>query len=59
MRWPRESLSRKGRSGSNPDPGAFIKPFSLNLLRKVLSKMLRGKENQIKSSQEVLFPKQK
>ncbi len=23
MRWPRESLSRKGRSGSNPDPGAF------------------------------------
>ena len=22
MRWPREPLSRKGLSGSNPDPGA-------------------------------------
>ena len=23
MRWPREPLSRKGRSGSNPDPGVL------------------------------------
>jgi hypothetical protein len=28
MRWPRESLSRKGRSGSNPDPGVAIKSVS-------------------------------
>jgi hypothetical protein len=29
MRWPRESLSRKGRSGSNPDPGVVVNRFPL------------------------------
>ena len=28
MRWPRESLSLAGRSGSNPDPGVNVKDLT-------------------------------
>ncbi len=54
MRWPREPLSRKGLSGSNPDPGAY---YNHKITQIFTQTFLERKFDQRKWFLIKLFPK--